>query len=43
MVFLPLQPEGVDAVDQVYPQLAGNLLHPGHSIVEIALNLAIVS
>ena len=36
---LPFQPEGVDAVDQVDAELAGDLLHALHGVVEVAGDL----
>ena len=37
--FLPFQPEGIDAVDEVDPQTAGHLGDSLHGIVEIAVDL----
>ena len=36
---LPLQPEGIDAVDEVDAQLPGDFLDAGHGVIEVAGDL----
>ena len=39
IVFCPSSRKGIDAIDQIDAELFADLLHAGHGVVEIALDL----